>query len=65
MVKMSLVAAPGVMVALALTALVSPLEAAVRVQVPVLLMLQPANVATPERALTGSWYRSGWPRLQR
>jgi hypothetical protein len=52
-VKPSLEAEPTVMVTLELTALVSPLEAAVSVYVPALSILQPAKVATPETELMG------------
>jgi len=41
------------MVKLVVTELVSPPEAAVSVYVPVLLILQPAKVATPDTALMG------------
>jgi hypothetical protein len=46
-------AGPALMVKLVLTALVSPLETAVSVYVPVLLILQRAKVATPDTALMG------------
>ena len=51
--KASLLAGPTVMVKLALTALVSPLEAAVSVYVPGRLILQLEKVATPEDAALG------------
>ena len=52
-VKTSLLAGPTVIVRLVLTALVSPLAAAVSVYVPGLSILQPAKVATPETAALG------------
>jgi hypothetical protein len=52
-VKASLVADPTVMVKLALTALVSPVAVAVSVYVPVLSILQPENLATPEEVFAG------------
>jgi hypothetical protein len=52
-VKASLVADPTVMVKLALTALVSPVAVAVSVYVPILSILQPENLATPEEVFAG------------
>ena len=54
-VKASLVAVPPAMTSGVLVAGVSPVEAAVRVYVPALSMLQPVKPAIPEEALTGFW----------